>query len=80
MFGFIAWSLVLVSMIVDCAALDAKYVANELEWNARQVLLAQTPRCVKAVLAERCCRGQSLILLQAFDGIGAGRDSHILPE
>jgi hypothetical protein len=77
MFGFIMSSLVFAPMIVDCAALDPKYL---VEWNARRVFLAQNPTCVEALLAERCRKCKDLILLQAFNDLGAGRDSHILPE
>jgi hypothetical protein len=80
MFGFIASSLVLTPMIVDCTALDTQYLADEIEWNARSAFLAQNPTCVEALLAKRCCICENLILLHEFDDLGAGRDSHILPE
>jgi hypothetical protein len=80
MFGFIASSIVLVPMRVDCAALDTKCLVDELERNARLVFLAQNPTCVEALLAERRCRSKSFILPQAVDDLGEGRDSHILPE
>jgi hypothetical protein len=67
-------------MIVDRAALDTKYLTDELKRNARRVFLVQNSTCVEALLAERCCRCKILILLQAFDNLVAGCDSHILPE
>jgi hypothetical protein len=67
-------------MIIDCAAFDTKCSADEVEWNARRMFHAQNPTCLEALLAERRCRSKSLILPQAFDDLGAGRDSHILPE
>jgi hypothetical protein len=79
-FGFIASSLVLTSMIAHCAALDTKCLADEIEWNARHVFLAQNPTCVEALLEERYYSCKYLILLQTFDDLGAGRDSYILPE
>jgi hypothetical protein len=39
---------VLAPMSVDCAALDTKYLADEVEWNARHVFLAQNPTCAEA--------------------------------
>jgi hypothetical protein len=51
--GFTAPSLVLAPLIVDCAALNTKYMADELGWNARRVLLAQNSTCVEALLAEK---------------------------
>jgi hypothetical protein len=80
MFGFTASSLVLAPLIVDCAALDIKHLADMPKWNARSVFVARNPVCVEALLAKRCCRGDNLIMLQTFDDLGAGRDSHILPE
>jgi hypothetical protein len=77
---FIALSLVLAPRSVSCAPLDTKYLANELEWNAWHVFLAQNPTCVEALRVERYCICQNLILLQAFDKLGAGHDSRILPE
>jgi hypothetical protein len=79
-FGFITSNLVLVPTIVDSTTLDIKYSTDVLEWNARRVLLAQNSTCVEALLAETCCRCKSLILLPAFDDLGVGRESHILPE
>jgi hypothetical protein len=67
-------------MIVDCAGLDTKYLADELEWNMRCVLLAQNPTCAETLLAKKCCRCKSVILLQDTDDLGPGRDNHILPE
>jgi hypothetical protein len=63
MFGFIASSLVVAPVIVDCVALDTKRLAGELEWKARDVFLAQNPTCVEALLPEVCCRCKRLILL-----------------
>jgi hypothetical protein len=80
MFGFIVSSLVFAPMIVDCAALDTKYLADELEWKAWRVFLAQNPICLEALLAQRYCRCKSWILMQAFNDLGAGRHKHNLPE
>jgi hypothetical protein len=74
MFGFIASSLVSALIIINCAVLTIKDLADELESNARCVFLAQNPTFVKALLTERCRRSKSLILLSAFDDIGADRD------
>jgi hypothetical protein len=35
---------------------------------------------MEALLAKRCYRCENLIPLQKFNDLGAGRDSHILPE
>jgi hypothetical protein len=67
-------------MIVDCAALDTKYLTDELEWNAQYVFLSQNLRYMEALLAEKCCRWKRIMLLQPFDDLGARRGSHILPE
>jgi hypothetical protein len=72
MFDFIGSNLVLAEMIVYCGALDTKYLADELEWNAQPVFLAQNPTCAEALLAERWCRSKSHILLQAFDDLIPG--------
>jgi hypothetical protein len=80
MFSFAAPTLLLAPMMVDCAAVDIKYLADELEWNARPVFLAQNPTCVETLLAKRRCMCKSLILLQIFDNLGTGRDGHIFPE
>jgi hypothetical protein len=80
MFDFISSSLVLAPMIVDCAAIGPKYLADELEWNTRPVFLPQNPTYVEALRAKRCCRYNSIILLQAFDDLGLDHDDHILPE
>jgi hypothetical protein len=80
MFGFSASSFILAPKIVDCAAFDTKYLADELGCSARRVFVAQNPTCVEVLLAERCRRCKILILLRSFDDLGAGRDNHILPE
>jgi hypothetical protein len=80
MFGFIASNPIPGPMIVDCIALGIIYLGSELEWNARPVFLAQNPTCLEALLAERCCRYNNLILLRAFDDFGVSHDIHILPE
>jgi hypothetical protein len=56
----------------DCAAVDTKCLIAELQCNARCVFFAQNPTYAEVLLAERCCRGKSLILFQAFDELGAG--------
>jgi hypothetical protein len=80
MFGFIASRLVLAPMIVNSAALDTKYLADELDWNAWRVFLAQNPSCVETLPAEKCCRWKILIPLRAFDDLRAGREGPILPK
>jgi hypothetical protein len=80
MFAFIAPSFILAPIIVDCATIDTKCLADELEWNARSLFLAQNLTCMQALLAERCCRYKIPILLQALNDLGAGRDSDILAE
>jgi hypothetical protein len=52
MFGLIASSLLVALMIVDCAALHAKYFAGDFDWNARRVFLVHNPTCLEVLLAE----------------------------
>jgi isochorismate synthase EntC len=51
MFSFIGSGPVPGLMIVECAALETKCLAGELEWKARRVFLAQNPTCVEELLS-----------------------------